>query len=244
MKNPTIARGTAAIVLAAALVLGIVVFVQAVRGQEGGGYTDPDAGLSDEMRDSKYKTASARSASQQEDAIAEFEQSGIPISDLPRVSSTAFFAGSDLDLDGVTSAAPVIVHGVVGKQHLTSIPGYPAARRIVSTIAVSESLKGAVPGGTLDVEQAGAVIIRDDGSFALVINDDDPVLRESDEVVLFLKPSRDGTRYQCFPYKTLTIDGGVVRTLPGDESGRSLNYTNAEDLIAHIRERAGSDSQP
>ena len=160
--------------LLALLVVAAAAAGFAVRAQNT--YVNPDTGLSDAQRDAKYKTASAASVSNQADVVARFDASGQAVSDLPRLDSTAFYAGSKYDLAGASAAATEIVRGVVEAQRLVGVDGFPAATRVVSTVRVEAELKGGLKPSTIDIEQFGNPQLLDDGTYALLIDANDPVL--------------------------------------------------------------------
>lgn len=224
---------------ASMLVAGLASFaVFAVRAQNT--YTNPDAGLSDSQRDAKYKTASAASVNNQADVVARFEASGQSLSDLRRLDSTAFYAGSKYDLAGASAVATEIVRGVVEAQRLVGVDGFPAATRVVSTIRVEAELKGGLKPSTIDVEQFGSPQLLSDGTYGLLIDANDPVLVAGTEVIVFAEARTSQNRFSLLPYKTLTISAGVVSPNPGDANGKMLDGRSADDIVATILSAAVS----
>lgn len=215
------------------LVAALATFaIFAVRAQDK--YVNPDAGLSDEERDAKYKTASAASVNSQAEIVARFLASGQALSDLRRLDSTAFYAGSKYDLAGASTAATEIVRGVVEAQRFVGVDGFPAATRVVSTVRVEAELKGGLRPSTIDVEQFGSPQILDDGTYGLLINANDPVLVAGTEVIVFAEARTSQGGFSLLPYKTLTISAGVVSPNPDDANGKVLDGRSADDVVATI----------
>ena len=164
--------------------------------------------------------------------VAEFERSGRDLSELPRIPSNAFYAGSEFDLAGAIVAADEVVLGTVEGQRLVLVENLPAARHIVSTVAITRLLKGDEDAATIELEQFGAPVMQDDGTYALVINENDPVVRTGDQIVLFARRATTLGRFMAISYKTLTVKSGRVAINPRDGQGRRRARTEKSRLAA------------
>lgn len=231
-------RNSAFFVIPMVVALLIAISIIAVRAQQGGGSTNPDAGLTDAQRAAKYDALRQLTTDQQAKINQQFADTHQSVSDLPRVSSLAFYDGSQYDLAQATVAAHDIVHGTITDQYVVTLPNQPSVSRVVSVISVQNSLKGAAGLTTVELVQAGTPVLRDDGSYALVVNDNDTVMKVGDELVAFSASRDNAGRLIAIPYKVMQIKNGTVIPNRGDDKAQNLSGESAPQLIASIQASA------
>jgi hypothetical protein len=240
MRNSPKSKLVAAFAIPFILAVGIVISLAVVRAQDGGSAkTASEAGLTDAQRDELHKTAIARTVDNQIIAVREFIASGVAISSLPRVSFNTSSLGSQYDVSGATAAAVEVVRGKVTKQRLTTLPDQPAVTQVVSTISVTEEIKGHLSLPEIDLVQAGSPVLRDDGSYALAIHDDDPIVTPGDDVIVFAAERAPDGAFTAMPYKILKVESGLLLPNPYDYKATAINGKSVEEVLSAIRAAAG-----
>ncbi len=219
-----------------AIVAGIAaVTIIAVRAQGGGTYVNPDAGLTDAQRDAKYGTARAGSTDQQAKINEQFATAHTSVANLPRIPSLAFYDRSQYNIAQATAAAHDVVYGTITDQYIVTLRGQPAVSSVVSVISVQGRLKGAGAGTTVELEQAGTPVLRDDGTYALVVNENDSVMNVGDEVLVFSRSRSAGGRLLALPYKVMQVKNGHIIPNKLDDKVAGIAGLNTQQVFDSIR---------
>lgn len=197
---------------------------------------NPDAGLTDSERDAKYTQGRATAVAQDAQTVRDFLASGQSVSSLPQVGALVNYDAEALTPRQARVRATSVFRGVVTEQRFEPDPDYPEGGMVVSTIRVTEWLKGDRQDSLVTLEQVGAPAVGEDGGFILGVHDQNPPVRLGSDVIVFTDATGRSGRARTIPLTGVEIASD--RTVQPNDSNAQfavLRGRPVEELLATLR---------
>ena len=233
--NATTIRNYGLLFLVPLVIVAVIVTSLAIGSAGSGG--DPDVGLSDSARDAKYDDLRATSVAQTSDIVRNFLASGRDVSSLPRLPSLISYDVPLLTPREARDRARRVVRGIVAEQRLEIDASRPGEGKVVSTIRVSETLKGDSQESLASIEQHASLSLDSNGEFVLVVDDADPPVGLGTDVIVFMEAS-SGDRNRPIPVTSASIESdGTLHPNEFNPQFAGLHGRPAAELLTSLRSR-------
>ncbi len=197
--------------------------------------SDPEAGLTDDELQEQHSQGEATAIAQRSQIARDFLASGEPIASLDRVGSLVDTLEPPLSPKEALDQANAVIRGVVKDQVFEVDPASPGAGRVVSTIEVTDPIKGTDIPATVTLEQPGSISLNASGEFVLVTYDFNPPARLGTDVIVFMRSAPSG-RYETLPFTDVSISSdGLVEPGEASKEFEALRGRPAAELLAELR---------
>jgi len=164
------------------------------------GPPDPEAGLTDEQRQSLHATAIAESATLVKQQAVEYAKSGEPLDSLPQ---TELLVQTSVTRQTPEEAA--VAADLVAKVSATNLYVDEGTGRMKLKVQVIALIKGTAP-ADFDIELAGGPR-RSPSGWVLAVAPGEMVLQPGSRAIVFLSKDRATASYRERPMQTLALDG-------------------------------------